>query len=97
MATLIKTDGTKQIVHPANKRKFTYDELIELIGGNCELLEWVSFYDGRTMFLDDFGKFNGQPFNLEASKEFLSALGTVDPIMGNVVILSEKECNYRLK
>ena len=93
MATLIKTDGTKQTVYPSNKKGFTYDELIKLIGGSCEDVEFFSFYDDSCMCIDEMGKFNGQSLNREASRVFLRNLGTYDAIMGNAILLTEKECN----
>lgn len=39
MAAYIKTDGTKQEVHPANSKRFTPEELQGFVGGPVELID----------------------------------------------------------
>lgn len=93
MATLMKIDGTTQKVFPKDKKRgFTLKELYKLVGGNCRLIEALGpFNDGRFMVMDEEGKLNGQELNVEASEKFYKELGRKDFIMGNVIMVNDKE------
>ena len=92
MAKLIKTDGTIINVYPQSGKRFTENELRDLIGGPCEDTELVTLKKGAgIMHLDAWGKFNGQPLNVEATRLFEQSFRHADLIMGNVVVTSRKE------
>lgn len=93
MATLMKIDGTTQEVFPQDKKRgFTLEELYKLVGGNCRLIEAPGpFADGRLMIMDEEGKLNGQELNVEASRKFYEELGYPEMIMGNVIMVDDKE------
>ena len=82
MTEIIKTDGTRQPVQPANGSDFTLEEMQAIVGGYIELVE----LDGSTtMVVNEEGKLIPLSLNLEASRyipcsspgvERLSSLGT---------------------
>lgn len=88
MATLILPDGTETTVSPKNKRNgFTLDELYKLIG--CDCVEHVELADGRSMWLDEEGKYrNPAPqFNRKATTLLHKAGGMpFDTVVGTVLI-----------
>ena len=64
MTEIIKTDGTRQPVQPANGSDFTLEEMQAIVGGYIELVE----LDGNTtMVVNEEGKFIPLSLNLEAS------------------------------
>ena len=93
MATLMKINGKTEEVFPKDKKRgFTLEELYALVGGNCRLIEAPGpFKDGRFMVMDEEGKLNGKELNVEASEKFYKELGRKDLIMGNVIMVNNKE------
>ena len=94
MATLIKVDGTKTEVFPKNKRKgFTLAEVYSLM--NCRLVELVGpLDDGRSMLVDEEGKLKegwNSRINSEATRLFQSRFGAYDVIVGDVLLVTDKE------
>ena len=65
MAELITSDGNTTHVEPLNTKKFTGDELRELI--NCQYFEAIRLFDGRLMWFDEAGKDDGLPRNVTAT------------------------------
>ena len=66
MSTIIKTDGTKQIIEPKDGKVFSLKELQEAVGGYIEL---VPLNDGKLMVVDEDGKMKADTqFNREASR-----------------------------
>lgn len=65
MAKLYRTDGTVSEVRPLNGRAFTLAELQGFVGG---LIEVITFPDGSEACLNDEGRINGMPLNVEASR-----------------------------
>ena len=96
MATLIKIDGTRQEVHPSNKRRgFTLDEVYALLG--CSMVQCVAVSNGKqeTMIVDEEGKLKeGWPerINSEATAIYDRTYGPGrNLIVGNVLLCSHKE------
>lgn len=55
-ALLLKADGTQQVIMPADPKKgFTLQECYKLM--NCTIIETRELFDGRTLILDEEGKF----------------------------------------
>ena len=89
MAEIIKTDGTRQEVRPANGAHFTLEEMQTIVEGYVEQV-WLD--ENTTMFLNEEGKLEGLPFNIEATKVFLSHHpGTNDFIVGNVLVCNNNQ------
>lgn len=94
MATLIKVDGTKTEVFPKNKRKgFTLAEVYSLM--SCSMVELVGpLDDGRNMLVDEEGKLKAEwinRINSEATHLFRTRYGAHDVIVGDVLLVTNKE------
>jgi hypothetical protein len=91
MATIIRAhDGQEFSVSPKNKEiGFTLQELYDLIGNNCDCVEHITLADGRSMWLDEEGKFR-KPLlheNAKATRLLHKAGGMPeDYVVGNVLI-----------
>ena len=83
MATLIKSDGTQQVVDNTSLKA-----LQELVGGSIQI---VQTNDGRRLICNEEGKILGLPKNQEATK--LYAFGTYDHICGDAVVCDVNEIN----
>jgi hypothetical protein len=91
MATVIRAhDGQEFTVSPKDKAYgFTLAELYDLIGNGCDIVEHVYLADGRSMWLDEEGKFRQPPLahNSKATKLLHEAGGMLDDfVVGNVLI-----------
>ena len=53
MALILYPDGTSKEVHPANGDHFEYEELLQIVGGNIEM---IPLSDGRIMTFNDGGE-----------------------------------------
>lgn len=91
MAILIKTDGTRTKAFPKNKKSgFTCAELYALIG--CDLIEHVGpNAKGESLIIDEEGKLKCREVNEEATQWFRESFGPYDYIVGNAVLVSQKE------
>ncbi len=71
MATLLKTDWTKETVTPANGINFTLKEMQTLVGGWIELVPGCSRLqqEGKLMLVDEEGLIKNLPYNAQASVE----------------------------
>ena len=89
MTEIIKTDGTRQPVQPANGSDFTLEEMQAIVGGYIELVE----LDGNTtMVVNEEGKLLGMPYNAGADREFHSRFpSSKDFIVGNVLICNNNQ------
>lgn len=87
MATLIKTDGTQQEVHPANGKRFSLEELQGFVGG---LIEMIDLGEG-IMWINEEGKLEGLPINFLATRLARPYLFRGDYIAGDVFVLSAEE------
>ena len=74
---------------PLAKKGGGLDELYQLIGEGCRIVERVQFPWGE-MWLDENGKLTGQEVNREATRIFHKQFGAVDVIVGNVVLRVRK-------
>lgn len=87
MATLLHWTGTKEIVVPKDPiNGFTLDELYKHIQTN--MVEMVRLRDGRTMWIDEEGKFNQPNHVNHAATRLLQQAGGIpgDYIAGNALI-----------
>ena len=84
MTEIIKTDGTRQPVQPANGSDFTLKEMQAIVGGYIELVE----LDGNTtMVVNEEGKLIPLSLNLEASRIFRAHHpASKDFIVGDVLV-----------
>ena len=88
MATLIKTDGTQQEVHPVNGKRFSLEELQGFVGGLVELLDLGE----GVMWINEEGKLIDLPFNRTATRLARPYLFPWDDgIRGDVLVLSAQE------
>lgn len=81
MVTLYRTDGTIEVVSPANGNEFSLAELQALVGG---LIQVVQTHDGRVLICDEEGKLKGKAYNPLAT--LLYKHGSGDPIVGDAVV-----------
>lgn len=89
MAEIIKTDGTRQPAHPSNGTDFSLEEMQTIVGGYIELVE---LNDTDTIVLNEEGKLNGLPLNIEATKVFRSYYpGSNDIIVGDVLVCKTEQ------
>lgn len=89
MAEIIKTDGTRREVQPAGGTYFTLEEMQAIVGGYVEQV-WLD--ENTTMFLNEEGKLEGLPFNIEATKVFLSHYPeSNDFIVGDVLVCNNNQ------
>lgn len=67
-ALLLKADGTQKVIMPADpKEGFSLKECYDLM--NCTIIETRQLSDGRTMVIDEEGKFKEDArVNVEATK-----------------------------
>ena len=95
MATLLKTDGTKQEVSPKNGKAFTYEELHEFVGGNIDTPVMPS---GKCLVVNDEGKLAHLPKNDLATEVWKGEypieqypMNNDELIVGDALLLSEEE------
>ena len=85
MTEIIKTDGTRQPVQPANGSDFTLEEMQAIVGGYIELVE-------LTMVVNEEGKFIPLSLNLEASRIFRAHHpASKDFIVGDVLVCNNNQ------
>lgn len=86
MATLIRTNGTKEeIVIP--KDDSSLEVMQKAVGG---FIEMVDLYDGRWFIVNEEGGLLNLPFNRVAS-EICQTAGRHEIIVGNAILCSEFE------
>lgn len=91
MATLIKPNGTEEILTPANHAEgFGLKELYGILG--CDMIETIGLRDGRIMIIDEEGKFKPIVRNPRATALLHEAGGMLDDfITGTALICDDKE------
>ena len=82
MAEIIKTNGERIKVAPKNGKDFKLDELREIVNGYIEVL----YLGDKLMVLNEDGKIDELPINIEATKEYTKYFGPSDIICGNVLL-----------
>ena len=55
MAILIKTDGSEQVIQPQDGKEFHINELYELVGNGCDMVQGVGLADGSTRLQQEAG------------------------------------------
>lgn len=85
MATLYEPSGRDTPCRPRNGKKFTLDELQELIGGYVEMVSIPGDVGRRVFFVDEDGRMKGLPSNVRASHIAYRLL------LGNALLCSPKE------
>lgn len=89
MATLYKTDGTQEVIKPANGRKFDIKELQKLVGG---LVERIKLPFEQSLVVDQEAPRKGKPVNKNASQALHAMLGgNTVPIAGDAVVGTKAE------
>lgn len=89
MAEIIRINGSRQNVRPANGVAFTLEEMQAVVGG---YIEFVGLNETDTMVLNEEGKLENLPFNIEATKVFRSYYpDSNDFIVGNVLICNNNQ------
>jgi hypothetical protein len=86
MATLIKQDGTREEITPANGKKFTLVEMQTLVGGYIEMAQTN---DGQYLVIDEEGKIKGKDINQVASAMY--RFFPHDYIVGDAILASRRE------
>ncbi len=64
MARLIRADGMEAVIHPGNGKKFSLQELQQLVGG---LVEAVPTTTRLRMYVNEEGRLKGLPLNVKAT------------------------------
>ena len=89
MAQLIRTNGTRETIKPADSfNGFSLDELYALI--NCDMIQHVPV-GTFGIVIDEEGKLRGQELNAVATRQFRSQLLPGDVLVGNVLVLETAE------
>ena len=92
MARLILMDGTESEVRPQGTT-FTLEEFYALIGNGCDMVEVLGLPDGKTMWLDEEGKYRpGLRVNDKATLLARKAgISLWDMVVGNVLVTDPEE------
>ena len=79
LATLCLADGTVQEVTPKNGKRFTFDELYELIG--CDMLEIIKTGDASMVLIGDENArlHDDYIINDQTTKIYRDSFGITDP------------------
>jgi hypothetical protein len=82
MATLLRADGSTEILQPSNGVNWGLDELNGLVGGWHQIARTT---DGKWLILDDEGKLKRKPLNIAATRLYVH--GRSDVIAGDAVLI----------
>jgi hypothetical protein len=88
MATVIPVVGEAREVSPKKGRVFKLAELRAVVGGDIQA---VPAPDGRTLYLNEHGKYQQLPRNTAATTLMRAWLLSDDYIAGDVILCSRKE------
>lgn len=89
MAEIIKTDGMRQPVQPANGTDFTLEEMQAIVGGDIEL---VFLNETEIMVVNEEGKINNLAYNPAATHIFKgNHPGASDYIVGDVLVCNDEQ------
>ena len=92
MAVLVLSNGAMEVVKAKDSKHFTVEEMYRLIG--CDTVEHVMLADGRSMWLDEEGKFADPPKSVNIIATILLELSggfPGDKVMGDVLVTDEEE------
>lgn len=82
-AIYIKSIGEPKKVAPKNGKKFSYDELRDMVGGYIEI---IFLTDDKLMVVNEEGKLIGLETNLIATRIFRTIKNTTDYIVGDALV-----------
>jgi hypothetical protein len=85
MATLLRADGSAEVLQPSNGVNWYLDDLNKLVGGWHEVVRTT---DGRYLVIDEEGKLKRKRLNVAATK--LYQHGRHDPIVGDAVVIDTR-------
>lgn len=90
MATLVKENGDKVEISPANGKMFELEEVQKLVGGYIEI---IHLGKGDVMIIDEEGKLKNKTINSVATivAHMRHAINPFDCIVGDVVICKNNE------
>jgi len=88
MATVFEVNGTRRAVHPATPPSFTLEEMQALVGGYIEM---VPMAGDKMLIINEEGKLQGLPYNIDATWQVADRLLSGDYIAGPAVLVSEQE------
>ena len=90
MATLVKENGDKIEIAPANRKMFELEEVQKLVGGYIEI---VHLGKGDVMILDEEGKLKNKGINTVGTTiaHMWQAINQNHCIVGDVVICKNNE------
>jgi hypothetical protein len=90
VAELIREDGIREEVMPENGQNFSLAELYKHLG--CNMVQVIYLNDGKTMWLDEEGKFKTHERNEKATVLLEEAGGGYgDYVAGSALICDEHE------
>lgn len=89
VGTLIKPDGSKEIVRPHDGKKFSLVELQGFVDGPIELVHMKTGNGRGTMYVNENGKIEALAINMEATK--IAAIFPNDLIVGPAIIVRKEE------
>lgn len=89
MATLMRANGTSELVQPKNGTDFQLDELYKLI--STDIIQVVPAKDGRLIILDDEGKLKDEWHVNPSATDLADGLAPDDFIVGDVVVCNTEE------
>ncbi len=89
MALLIKADGSKSEVNPKDGKRFTLEELQELVSGYVEV---VHIGESQILVVNEMGKIYNFETNDQATKfaHAHGAIGFNDFIVGDAVLMDSE-------
>lgn len=88
MAMLLHVNGRREQVTPLHPPSFSLEELQRFV---CGYMEVVTLSDGRLLVLNEEGKIDGLPYNVEATLLVADVLLPGDYIAGPAVLLTAQE------
>lgn len=89
MAQILKANGDIiENVMPQKGKHFSLKEMQEIVGGYIEILD---LRNGKIIILNEEGKLENLPYNLEATVMYRSAYLTSDFIVGDVLVCNKNQ------
>lgn len=91
MATLIKADGGREKLVPANGKKFKLEEMQKAVGGYLEKVRLAPGNGHRHLFCNEEGKLKKLRYNVEATRLMDPAHMRGDYIAGDALLCEPGE------
>ena len=88
MAFLLHVNGRRESVSPVHPPSFSLEELQRFV---CGYIEVVTLSDGRLLIINEEGKIENLPYNVEATMLVADVLFPGDYIVGPAVLLTSQE------